>query len=293
MKKGQNGFAHVMVFLLLVVVAVVAVAGYEVISKNHKTDASATTVSGTVTLAPLPDNLSNLITPEKLSQVIEATANANAVLKNLTLHEVNGKPVFDATLSDGTRIAVDATTGEKVTPSKNVDSNASSVSIPASALKDAMGVATVKELAVQHKEAILAAIKANKVAHDTSDAPTPPAGTPKPPATATPTPPGTASASGTDNQGTANADKVLNIVLQNLQGTPAYKVVFRDGTTVSVPFSASVSSEPVAHPCQDGPIVTKDGKQYAAVLPSAATDHMSVVACAAHGATGPASRNPN
>jgi hypothetical protein len=51
MKKTQNGFAHLALVLLLLVVAVAAWAGYKVY-KNHQTVTSANQTSTAVTSSP-------------------------------------------------------------------------------------------------------------------------------------------------------------------------------------------------------------------------------------------------
>lgn len=285
MKRNEQGFAHLMVLLLVVATAVVAVAGYEVVSKHNQTKADATTtskaVSGTVTLAPLPDNLSNLITPEKLSQLIADTSTANAQLKDLNLHEVNGKPVFDATLSDGTRVAYDAQTGAKVTPSTNSNSGSSNVFIPVSELKQAMTVGSAKQLAAKQKAAILAAIQARKVAQysekasssDEDNSST--AGS-----TTSGTGTGTPSSSSPTPSTTPSYDTVVSVDVQNVDGTPAYNFHFKDGTKLTLPIVRPNPSAPVSTPpCHGGPILQQDGMTYTVVAPSTLTGNKSVMMC--------------
>jgi uncharacterized protein (UPF0333 family) len=73
-KTSQKGFAHLALVLLLVVVAVVAFAGYKVV-KSHSTDTAASTIKSSSAQA-IPE--------------VKNTADLNTVESNLNNQNIDG-----------------------------------------------------------------------------------------------------------------------------------------------------------------------------------------------------------
>lgn len=110
--KDQRGFAHVQMLVVGVLVfGAVGFAGYKVITANSTQDSVASQTSLESDQA-MPVDLSSVLSVDQLKEI--ATEGTDATVTDVELDQEDTGLVFKVKLSDGTKLLIDAFSGEKL-----------------------------------------------------------------------------------------------------------------------------------------------------------------------------------
>lgn len=121
MNTKSRGFAAVEFVLIVAVVVLIGGGLFYVYSKSSNNSKVAnTTETETTELKALPDDLAGILTLEKIQELVEQEA-PNTSVKAVELGVEDGVLVYIVGLSDGSQLAFDATSGEKVAVAKASD----------------------------------------------------------------------------------------------------------------------------------------------------------------------------
>lgn len=170
MKKSNNqGFGHFEIVALVVVVALAGAVFLRVNNANDSTqrNASADEKNEVSTVEALPNDLSDIKTFEEIQLLAEGDA-ADLRVLGIELEVEDGRTVYVVHLSDGTIVAYDASSGERV---QLVDDNDDSIDeddgipqgfVATTTLQDAMAIAkkqrpnsTVKKVELEVENGIV------------------------------------------------------------------------------------------------------------------------------------------
>lgn len=147
-KENQQGFAHIWVLAVIVVMAISGVGAY--VWHQNKTNNKLNSVSSQSEVDNLPSPLpEDLLTAEKVKE-LALTEKPGATVSGVELENEDGIVVYEVKIADGSRLVFNAQTGKLITKALQNDKEEVDKAIPAD-FKSEITFAKAREIALAQK----------------------------------------------------------------------------------------------------------------------------------------------